>query len=118
MSLGQECHVKAWDIIKDFMGESLKLFTGSALTGTSTLMPEVSSWVTSALADIAEVRDSSDHLVLLWCNLPSQGILSAAKLDFLVSFITNQLEKHKRNGVAIIIHANRAGQFRGPKTVW
>ena len=69
-----------------------------------------------SLNDVAEVGDSSDHLVVLWANLPTCGIISAAKLDFVISFLTNQLEKHKRNGVALIIHPNRAAQAHAAKT--
>ncbi|CAL1126072.1 unnamed protein product [Cladocopium goreaui] len=112
----EECHNKAWDIVNNFMVNNVQMFCGTALNGISTIMPEVSSWVTSTLNDVAEVRDSSDHLVVLWANLPTCGIISAAKLDFVISFLTNQLEKHKRNGAALIIHPNRAAQAHAAKT--
>ena len=110
MPLNEECHNKAWETVNKFMSENVQFFCGTALTGVSTIMPEISSWVTTQLSEVAEVRDSSDHLVVLWANLPTSGILSAARLDFLISFLANQLEKHKRNGVALVIHPNRAAQ--------
>ena len=94
------------------MDGSAKIFAGAALHGTASLMPEVSSWVSESLAEISDVREASDHMVMIWCNLTTAGIVSAAKMDFCVAYITNELAKHKRNSIAIIIHPNRAGQFK------
>ncbi|CAK9106940.1 unnamed protein product [Durusdinium trenchii] len=65
------------------------------------------------LGDIAEVRSSEDHLVVLWINLPTAGIVGAAKDDFFISLITNILTKYKRNSIALVVHANRAETKEG-----
>ena len=55
------------------------------------------------------VRSFEDHSVVLWCNLPTAGVLGAAKQDFILTAVTNMLTTYKRNGVAIFVDANRAG---------
>ncbi|CAK9107180.1 Uncharacterized protein SCF082_LOCUS49906 [Durusdinium trenchii] len=108
-----EQHEKAWQCVREFMQNNLKVFTGLASAGTSTLLPSVASWVEETLGDIAEVRSSEDHLVVLWINLPTAGIVGAAKDDFFISLITNILTKYKRNSIALVVHANRAEQLEG-----
>lgn len=112
----EEQHEKAWQCVREFMQNNLKVFTGLASAGTSTLLPSVASWVEETLGDIAEVRSSEDHLVVLWINLPTAGIVGAAKDDFFISLITNILTKYKRNSIALVVHANRAEQLAGKRT--
>ncbi|CAK9085679.1 unnamed protein product, partial [Durusdinium trenchii] len=63
--------------------------------------------------EILQVRSSEDHLVVLWINLPTAGIVGAAKDDFFISLITNILTKYKRNSIALVVHANRAETKEG-----
>ena len=49
LPLNEECHNKAWDIVNNFMVNNVQMFCGTALNGISTIMPEVSFWVTSHL---------------------------------------------------------------------
>ena len=46
---------------------------------------------------------------MLWVNLPTCGVMPAGKQDFFLTSLTNMLATFKRNGIAFIIHANRAG---------
>lgn len=56
-----------------------------------------------------EVKSPEDHAVYLWLNLPTCGVLPAAKQDFFITAASNLLQVYKKNGIAFIIHANRAG---------
>ena len=112
-SASEECHTRAWEAVKSFMQSSAKIFAGASLHGMTSLMPEVSSWCSDTLADTSDVRENNDHMVFIWCNLTTAGIVSAGKWDFVVGYITNELSKHKRNSIAIVVHPNRAGQFKG-----
>lgn len=55
-----------------------------------------------------EVKATDDHCVVLWCNMTTVGVMPAAKYDFFLTSITNILATHKRNGLALIVHCNRA----------
>ena len=101
-------------MVKGFMDDHLKVFTGKSSDGVSTLMPEISEWLDFQIGDIADIREPSDHLVVFWVNLPTAGIVSATKTDFIVTFLANKLAQYKRNGVGIIVHSNRAEQLPRP----
>ena len=57
---------------------------------------------------LQEVKSAEDHSVIVWCNLTTCGVLPATKYDFFLTAITNLLAAHKRNGLAVIFHCNRA----------
>jgi intracellular sulfur oxidation DsrE/DsrF family protein len=40
--------------------------------------------------------------------------VGAAKYEFLLTALTNLLTLYKRNGVAVLIHPNRASQLQAP----
>ena len=103
-------HNRAWDIVREHMSSSLRIMAGRAADSLTTLMPMVNEWTEQTFQDVAEVRDVDDHCVVCWINLPSQGILTAHKREWVTTFVANLLHKYKRNGIAVLIHANRAGQ--------
>lgn len=63
---------------------------------------------------IQEVRAHDDHCVVLWANLPTCGVVPAGKQEFFLVSIANLLAQYKRNGIAILIHPNRAGDAARP----
>lgn len=99
------------------MASNLRVFSGRSVDGVSTVMPEVSSWLSESLQEISDVRDHSDHLMVFWCNMITAGIVSATKSDFVVSFLANKLTEFKRNGVGVVIHSNRAAQLSFDKSL-
>ncbi|CAL1131960.1 unnamed protein product [Cladocopium goreaui] len=109
----EEQHHKAWKCVKEYLSSTLRLFPGKSPDAVSTVMPELNGWIEETLSDIAEVQSALDHGVILWVNLPSVGILSAHRLDWVLTYLSNTLNKYKKNGMAIVIHANRAGQVGG-----
>ncbi len=81
------------------------------MDGESTVLPRVSSFLQEAFGEIPEVRSFEDHGVIIWGALPTAGIIGAAKYDFCLTAISNLLSLYKRNGVAILVHPNRAAQM-------
>ena len=94
------------------MSNTLRLFPGKTSEAISTVMPELNTWIDESLAEMC-LRDPDDAGVILWVNLPSAGILSVQKSEWVLGYVTNTLQKYKRNGMAVIIHANRAAQLGG-----
>ena len=60
------------------------------------------------IATAQEVRSPDDHCIICWTNMTTVGVLPAAKYDWFLTGITTMLSAHKRNGLAIIVHCNRA----------
>lgn len=70
----------------------------------------LTDWVETSLQEMAEVREPDDHAVVVWVNLPTAGILGVHKREWVVTYLANVLQKFKRNGVAVLVHSNRASQ--------
>lgn len=49
-----------------------------------------------------------DHCVVAWANMTTVGVLPAAKYDWFLTSISNLLAAYPRNGLAIVVHCNRA----------
>ncbi|CAK9012575.1 unnamed protein product [Durusdinium trenchii] len=84
-------------------------------------MPVLNDWCEQTLIDVPECRECDDHCVILRVNLASQGILTTHKREWTIAYLANALSKYKKNGIAILIHGNRAGQAvpgRGSGEMW
>lgn len=90
---------------------NLRIFGGRATDAESTVLPDLTSWVEERFLDMPQCRQANDHAVILWVNLPSCGILGVARYEYMITAVSNLLAVHKRNGIALIIHPNRAGQM-------
>lgn len=55
-----------------------------------------------------EVRATDDHVLLIWANLTTVGVMPAAKREFFLTAVSNLLAGYKRNSLALFIHGNRA----------
>lgn len=108
----QDCHVQAWDAVGKYMSANLKVFSGKVETADSTIMPAMNAWLSEAVGDIAEIRDSNDFAIVGWLCLPTAGVIGAQKWDLFVTMICNLLSQHRRNGVVLIVHSNRAAQMQ------
>ena len=60
-------------------------------------------------AHAKEIKSHEDHCIILWINIPTQGVLSAAKSDYMITSVSNLLSTYRKNAVAIFVHCNRAG---------
>ena len=58
--------------------------------------------------------------LVVWWNLPACGVLSSAKYDYGITAISNLLAQYRRNGIALVVHANRASHVseRTPGSVY
>ncbi|CAL1142471.1 unnamed protein product [Cladocopium goreaui] len=108
----EDCHNKAWRCVTDYMEANLKVFAGKVDMAENTLMPLVNGWITTSLSEISAVRAADDHAIIGWLVLPTAGVVGAQKWDWFLNFICNLLGQHRKNGMVIIVHSNRASQVK------
>lgn len=89
----------------------MRVFSGKAVEAESTVLPSITSWIEETLHEIPEVRSSEDHGLVIWVNLPSAGILTVNRYEYVVTSVTNLLAIYRKNGIALLIHPNRASQY-------
>ena len=53
---------------------------------------------------------SDDHTVAIFMNMPAIGVLSAIRISFTLTLITNILSDFPVNGVAFVVFPNRSAQ--------
>ena len=94
------------------MEANLKVFAGKVDMAENTLMPLVNGWITTSLSEISAVRAADDHAIISWLVLPTAGVVGAQKWDWFLNFICNLLGQHRKNGMVIIVHSNRASQVK------
>ena len=63
------------------------------------------------------MRAHDDHLIFLLCNLPTAGVIPAAKLDFVLTSVTNLLTMYKKIQWQFLCTAIGL-QTPGPVWVW
>ena len=90
------------------MGSYLASFPGKVSDFESTVMPSVRSWLKDAAMEEGLSTDS--HVAVIVCNCPAMGILSAARINYILNFITNVLADFQVNGICLLVKPNRAGQ--------
>ena len=100
----------------DYLTSNMRIFTARAGDAESTVLPTITSYIQEAFDDVPEVRSTDDHCVVLWWNMPACGVLSSAKYDYGITAISNLLAQYPRNGLAIVIHPNRASHAAAERT--
>ena len=88
----------------------MNIVTGRSVDADSTVMPQLLSWVDRMIDESPKCNAADDHCVCLFLNLPSCGVISSAKWDYVISLVANTMNRYKRNGLAILVHPNRASQ--------
>lgn len=88
----------------------MQIFQARSVDADSTIMPQVFSWIDGTIDESPGRNSSDDHCIVLLFNLPSMGVISVAKWDYLVTMVANALNRYKRNSLALIVHPNRASQ--------
>lgn len=101
-------HQRAWSVVGDYLTTNMRIFTARAGEAESTVLPMAANWIQEAFSEAPEVRSTEDHGILLWWNLPACGVISSSKYDYGITSISNLLAQFPRNGLAIVIHPNRA----------
>jgi len=106
----QDCHGRAWDVVGQFMKENLTQFVGKT-TEADSVMASSRSWLRQQSTDLG--GSPEDHGIFLFFNIPSLGVMSAARTSFALNYITQVMADHPLNAVCILVRANRAGQQEG-----
>ena len=98
------------------MKENLTLFVGKTSEGESIVMPQSRGWIRDQASELGCAPD--DHGVVLFLNAPAIGVISAARNNFILNYITNILTEWPTNSVCFIVHPNRASQQEGRRGVF
>ena len=106
-SLCQELHKRAWDLVGTYLSANLRLFSGLAKDAESVTLPLVGSYIQESFSEIPECRSFEDHAVVCWINLPSSGVVTVHRYDWVLTAVTNIMAQFRRNGLAVILHPNR-----------
>ena len=91
----------------NFISANMRLFAGLAKEAESTILPPVTTYIQESFSDTPECKSPEDHGVILWCNLPGSGVLSVHRYQWIITAISNLLASYRRNGICILVHANR-----------
>ena len=81
-------------------------FAGRTNDFESTVMPSVRSWLREAALE--DGGTAENHTMVIFCNCPAMGILSAGKINYILSFVTNVLADFPTNGICLLVKPNRA----------
>ena len=85
----QDCHNRAWATVGSWVEENMTIWSGKTQDAESSILPKVRSWLRNMAMQHGNSVD--DHTVVLWCNCPALGILSASKTNFLLNLVANVL---------------------------
>lgn len=106
-------HTRSWEIVHSWVDHNLKVWSLKAETSP---LPTLLPWIEERFEDQTFLRTASEEGHVLYFNLPSMGVISAAKLNYVHALCTSFLAARPTNSVAVIIHANRASEGRKSRT--
>lgn len=72
-------------------------------------MPTLLPWLDAQMESQTYTRDINEEAGVLYICLPTCGVVPAKKMAFFLNLITSFLSARPANSIAVIIHANRAG---------
>ena len=104
-------HAHSWQVVQDHMDFKLWEVKTNEL-GDQTVLPELLPWLEEALDSVSFSRQKTEEGYVLYCCLPTVGVLSAAKQNFLQQLVTTFLAMHRGNAIAVVILPNKAGSAR------
>ena len=76
--------------------------------GDRTVMPQLIPWLETCMGKAAFSRSETEEGFLIFVNLTVLGVVTAQERHYTMQFITDFLSTHRRNAIAVVIHANRA----------
>ena len=77
--------------------------------GDQTVLPDLMPWLDAAMDKVTYTRMPTEEGFIIYFNLTTCGVLSAAKQNFLYQFVTTFLAVQRVNGIAIVVLPNKAG---------
>ena len=96
-------------MVQDFVEGNLKVWHMKVNDlGDRTVMPQLIPWLEGCMGKAAFSRSESEEGYLIFVNLTVLGVVSAQERHYTMQFVTDFLSTHRRNGIAVVVHANRA----------
>ena len=89
--------------------EFLKVWS---LQPSQNLLPSLLPWLEERFEAATFLRDSSTEGSILYVNCAVLGVVSAGKTAYMLNLITGFLAARPQNGIAVLIHPNRAAEGR------
>lgn len=92
------------------MKENLTQFIGR-MSDSDTVMASSRTWVRQMSIDLG--ASPEDHGIFVLLNIPAIGVMSAGRMNFILSYLTQLMADHPMNAICFAVHANRASQQEG-----
>lgn len=109
VSTHQLRHKQSWEIVNSYVQRCLKVWS---VKPEQSILPSILPWVEQCFEELTYVRTLSEEGIILWINLPTAGILSLMKKNFLISLVTGMLTATAGNSIAVLIHSTRAADTK------
>jgi len=73
------------------------------------MLPTLLPWIDQQMDDMTYTRETNEEAHVLYVCLPTCGVVPAKKTNYFLTLVTSFLSARPGNSIAIIVHANRAG---------
>ena len=103
----QAFHDTAWSLVNAHMEKAYPTFAFKTIHLASKLPAKLSPWLNKVFS-AGGLRRVDNEATVMFVNLPTMGVPPAAKVDWVMNYVTTMLNENPRNAVAIFVHANRA----------
>ena len=100
-------HAQSWDEVHRFCDARLKVWS---IKPSQVILPTLLPWIEETLDGMSYMRSDTEEGTVLWCNLPTAGVVSTLKKEYFLQLITGLMASKPVNTVCIVLHANRAGE--------
>ena len=98
-------HKQSWEAVNGYIETKMKVWQVKA---EESILPTLMPWLNAGFEDATYLRQPSEEATMLILNLPTCGIVPSMKVRYVVQLVTGLLTQLPSNGVAILVHANRA----------
>jgi hypothetical protein len=105
-------HTQSWSEVHQYVETHLKVWAAKA---NQMVLPTLLPWLESSMDDMTFVRSDTEEGCILWCNLPTVGVVSAMKKDYFLQLITGLLTSRPSNSICVVLQANRASETKQRK---
>ena len=103
-------HTESWKVLDKHMQDFFKIWeVKTQELGDQTVLPDLMPWLDAAMDKVTYTRMPTEEGFIIYFNLTTCGVLSAAKQNFLYQFVTTFLAVQRVNGIAIVVLPNKAG---------
>ena len=93
-------------------GNVQEFFKVWSVQPSQSFLPSLLPWLEERFEAATYMRNPSEEGCILFYNCPVMGVISALKYSHMLSLITTFLASRPVNGIAVIVHPNRASEGR------